>query len=262
MGRVPAQPDAPLPPLIDALTAHADEIALTQDAVHASAQECMSSKGFQYDVAAYAGPDEGLGWLGEWFGPGLTPELAAARGYRQPEQVYDVPAAERSNPAATANADRARRDASYEHAMEACTLAALTAVFGPTSESFSELQSSTTNQLIPVLSNVKADARYRKAEARWKACMTAAGLDDSTPRGLAPNGSAVGSPPAAPATAEERQRAVTDATCRAAAGLQSALRQSATDLVDQWLTTRPGLVEQLRAARSAMVDRSRAILNR
>ena len=257
---LPAVAQPALPPLIDALFIRAGDLALAQNALHRSAGGCMRAKGLPYAVAPFADRDVGLGWMGEWFGTGLTVQQASVSGYHEPVGTYDAAAADRFEQATAENTAHAQSDEAYAHESEVCALAANKAVFEDDADPFLSLQTSTENALIAVLAPARASAGYQQALDTWRTCARSAGVDDDTPRGLLPFGTAVGAPPTAPATPDERERAVADARCREEAHLQDALRSAAVQLLDTWLAGRPGLVERLQQGKARSIERAQRIL--
>lgn len=246
----------PPPPLVAALVLSGDEVALLDAARQRSMATCMGAEGLTFTTAPYAGADFGMGFLGEWFGEGLTVASAAAHGYQQTVPPYDEAAAARYERAGAANTARVRADATYERAVERCALATVDAINGIGSDDFSTLQNSALDALITVLRPAVDAPAYIDALAAWRACARAAGLTDTSPRNRTPFGNAVGAPPTSAPGLDERERAVADATCRAQAGLQAALRTEAGKLLDAWAAANPGITERLLSLRASMLARA------
>ena len=253
-----AEAPPPLPPLIDALNLGYDGVAQLNDATQRLIATCMGAKGLAYDVAPFAGLDEGIGSMGEWFGPGLTVTRASASGYHTVVD-YDQAAEQRYMKAAEANTARARADDAYAHESEVCALAASHAV--DDADPYLTAQTNTANALVTVLAPARDADGYQQALDAWRTCARAVGIDDDTPRRFLPFGTAVGAPPTAPATPDERERAVADARCREEARLQDALRASAVALIDAWLVDRPDLVSRLQQGKVRLLERVRRLLD-
>lgn len=255
----PAAVTVPPPPLVAALVLTADEVALLDAARQRSMATCMSAEGLPFTTAPDAGPYFGMGFLGEWFGEGLTVADATAHGYQQTGPPYDEAAAARYERAHAENSARVTADVTYERAIERCALAFVNALHGAGSDDFEALENSTSNALITVLKPATDAPAYRAALARWVTCARAAGLSDASPRNRTPFGYAVGAPPTEPPGPDERRQAVADAECRAQAQLQATLRTEAERLLDAWIAAHPGITERLVALRAAMLTRAGAL---